>query len=151
MTERSEQSFLVVEDSDVDFEALQRIMANSAAASIPMFRCLDGDDALDFLYNTGEYADASQAPRPAMILLDLNLPGTDGREVLDEIKQNEELKIIPIVIFTTSSNPKDIEICYRKGVNSYIIKPIDVNKLKITIQTLINYWFEIVSLPELGQ
>jgi CheY-like chemotaxis protein len=141
------RSILVVEDSDADFEALQRMMKN-----VPLLarinRCWDGDEALDFLTRTGDYTDPAQSPRPSLILLDLNLPATDGREVLNAIKQNSELKSIPVVIFTTSSSAKDIESCYEKGVNSYIIKPIDVVKLKQTIQLIINYWFEFVTLPE---
>lgn len=140
------RSILVVEDSDVDFEALQRMMKNLPLL-VTINRCWDGDEALDFLDRTGDYTDPSKSPRPSLILLDLNLPATDGREVLNAIKQNNQLKSIPVVIFTTSSSPKDIETCYEKGVNSYIIKPIDVVKLKQTIQVMINYWFELVTLP----
>ncbi|NJK50750.1 response regulator [Candidatus Gracilibacteria bacterium] len=141
------QSLLVVEDSDEDFEALRRMM-NQSAVTTPVYRCLDGDEALDFLNHTGEYGDDTIAPRPSVILLDLNLPGTDGRDVLKQIKQDSELQIIPVVVFTTSSNPKDIEVCYQYGVSGYIIKPIDVDKLKKGIQAFINYWFQTVILPE---
>lgn len=141
------QPLLVIEDSDEDFEAFGRMMRKSSVNN-PIYRCTDGDDALDFLYHTGEYIDSTKAPRPAIILLDLNLPGTDGREVLEQIKKDELLKIIPVVVFTTSSNPKDIEVCYRYGVNGYILKPIDVNKLMKTIQIFISYWFESVILPD---
>lgn len=141
------QSLLVVEDSDEDFEALRRLMRQSALKT-PVYRCLDGDEALDFLNHTGEYCDRIAAPRPSVILLDLNLPGTDGRDVLKQIKEDSELQIIPVVVFTTSSNPKDIEDCYQYGVSGYIIKPIDVDKLRKGIQTFIDYWFQTVILPE---
>jgi CheY-like chemotaxis protein len=147
MATNQSQPLLLVEDSDEDFEAFGRIMRKSAVTH-PIYRCSDGDEALDFLYKTGEYANFTQTPRPAIIVLDLNLPGTDGREVLAQIKQDEDLKTIPVVVFTTSSNPKDIDICYRYGVNGYIIKPIDVTKLTRNIQILIDYWFEAVVLPE---
>ena len=147
MTANQTQPLLLVEDSDEDFEAFGRIIRKSAVTH-PIYRCSDGDEALDFLYKTGEYANFTQTPRPAIIVLDLNLPGTDGREVLAQIKQDEDLKTIPVVVFTTSSNPKDIESCYRNGVNGYIIKPIDVTKLRKTIQILIDYWFEAVVLPD---
>lgn len=137
---------LVVEDSNEDFEAFQRFLCQSPLA-IPVYRCLNGDQALAFLYHTDRYTDPETAPRPGLILLDLNLPGTDGREVLRQIKQDDNLKSVPIVIFTTSNNPKDIEACYRQGVNSYIIKPMDFSLLKRSIQTLLDYWFEIVRLP----
>jgi len=141
------QPLLVVEDSNEDFEAFCRMIRKSAIVN-PIYRCTDGEDALDFLHRAGPYSDAAKAPRPAMILLDLNLPGTDGREVLAEIKQDSNLKIIPVVVFTTSANPKDIEFCYWNGVNGYILKPIDVNKLMRTIQVVIDYWFEGVILPD---
>ncbi len=141
------QALLVIEDSDEDFEAFGRIMRKSSVAN-PIYRCIDGDDALDFLYHTGEYIDLAKAPRPSIILLDLNLPGTDGREVLEQLKQDEQFKTIPVVVFTTSSNPKDIEVCYQYGVNGYILKPIDVQKLTRTLQVFIDYWFEAVLLPD---
>jgi len=137
---------LVIEDSNEDFEAFQRYVERSPM-TIPIYRCVDGDEALAFLYRTGRYADPQSAPRPGLILLDLNLPGTDGREVLRKIKQDETLKLVPVVVFTTSNNPKDIEACYRCGVNSYIVKPMDFNRLKHSIQILIDYWFDTTVLP----
>lgn len=142
------QSLLVIEDSDEDFAALVRIMQKISFTS-PIYRCSDGDEALDFIYQTGEYT-GSNVDCPSVILLDLNLPGTDGREFIKEIKQDEQLKSIPIIVFTTSSNPKDIEVCYRYGVNSYMIKPIDIEKLKRTIEVFISYWFEVIVFPEVA-
>ncbi|HEY9845278.1 MAG TPA: response regulator, partial [Candidatus Caenarcaniphilales bacterium] len=115
-----DQPLLVVEDSDEDFEAFGRMIRKSAIVN-PIYRCTDGEDALDFLHRDGQYTNPATAPRPAIILLDLNLPGTDGREVLAEIKQDSTLKIIPVVVFTTSANPKDVEFCYWHGVNGYIL------------------------------
>lgn len=137
---------LVIEDSNEDFEAFQRYVRRSPL-TIPVYRCVDGDEALAFLYRTGRYIDPQSAPRPGLILLDLNLPGTDGREVLRKIKQDEILKLIPVVVFTTSNNPRDIEACYRQGVNSYIVKPMDFNRLKQSIKILIDYWFDTTVLP----
>lgn len=142
-----EQPILIVEDSDEDFEAFGRVMHRSSVTN-PLFRCIDGDDALDFLYRTGTYADPPIAPRPALILLDLNLPGTDGREVLEQIKQDEELKIIPVVVFTTSANPRDIEVCYKNGANGYIVKPININRFVEIIRIVIDYWFRAIILPD---
>lgn len=137
---------LIIEDSNEDFEAFQRFLRQSPLA-ISVYRCLDGDQALAFLYRTDRYTDPESAPRPGLILLDLNLPGTDGREVLRRLKQDDDLKSVPIVIFTTSNNPKDIEACYQQGVNSYIVKPMDFRLLKRSIQTLLDYWFDITILP----
>lgn len=116
--------------------------------AIPIQRCVSGEEALAFLYRTGSYVERESAPRPGLIVLDLNLPGTDGREVLRRIKQDDSLKTIPIVVFTTSDNPKDIEDCYQYGVNSYIVKPINFAQLKRDIQTLVDYWFEVTILPD---
>jgi CheY-like chemotaxis protein len=141
---------LIVEDSDEDFEALQRYLKRSPR-SIPIYRCVNGEQALAFLYHTSPYENRQMAPRPSLIVIDLNLPGTDGREVLRRLKQDEQLKSIPIVVFTTSNNPKDIADCYKFGVNSYIVKPINIQQLKRDIQAIVDYWFEVTTLPELPE
>jgi CheY-like chemotaxis protein len=147
MIGKCNQTLLIVEDSDEDFEAFSRVIKQQGVVN-PIFRCTDGDDALDYLYHDGEYSDAASFPCPAIIVLDLNLPGTDGREFLEQIKQDRDLKKIPVVIFTTSSNPKDVEICYCYSIASYILKPIDIKRLVATIQTFVNYWLDIVILPD---
>ncbi|WP_026734557.1 response regulator [Fischerella sp. PCC 9605] len=147
MIGNSAQPILVIEDSDEDFEALRRVMYRQQVLN-PIFRCTDGDEALDYLYHTGAYSDPQTSPRPSLILLDLNLPGTDGRELLQQVKQDENLKNIPVIVFTTSANPRDIEICYRNSVASYILKPIDINRLKQTLQSFLTYWLDIVVLPD---
>jgi CheY-like chemotaxis protein len=144
---RQKPPLLIVEDSNEDFEALQRFLRRSPT-KISIQRCVSGEEALAFLYRTGRYADGERPPRPGLIVLDLNLPGTDGREVLRRIKQDDSLKAIPVVVFTTSNNPKDIVDCYQYGANSYIIKPINFAQLKHDIQTLIDYWFEVTTLPD---
>ena len=79
--------------------------------------------------------------------MDLNLPGTDGREVLIALKQSQTLKTIPVVVLSTSSNPKDIAACYQSGVNSYMLKPMNIDALKDSVQILLDYWFKITVLP----
>lgn len=138
---------LVVEDSNEDFAAFNRYLQRSPR-QIPVYRCVNGDQALAFLYRTDGYEARQNAPRPGLIIVDLNLPGTDGREVLRQIKQDESLKKIPIVVFTTSSNPRDIDDCYQLGVNSYIVKPINIEQLKRDIYAVIDYWFEVTTLPD---
>lgn len=142
----SQCSLLMIEDSDEDFAAFERIARQSAIQN-PIYRCSDGDEALAFLRQTGRFADSTSVSRPSIILLDLNLPGVDGRDVLRQIKQDAELKTIPVVIFTTSSNPRDVNICYEQGVNGYLIKPIDISQLKRTIRLFFEYWFEVTLLP----
>ena len=143
----SSPSILVIEDSDEDFEALTRTLKK---ATVPCLidRCVDGEEALDYLNQRGDYCEPGAAARPSLILLDLNLPGTDGRDVLVNIKQTEALKTIPVVILTTSSNPRDVQTCYRYGVNSYLLKPMSLSRFQQVIQTLVEYWFGIVLLPD---
>lgn len=147
MVDWSNQPILIVEDSPEDFEATVRALQQSGLRN-PLFRCSDGDDALDYLYRRGEYTSAEDAPRPGIILLDLNLPGTDGREVLEEIKQDPDLKQIPVVVLTTSTDERDIEACYKFGANSYVQKPVDLAGFVNAIQRLKDYWFQIVVFPK---
>jgi CheY-like chemotaxis protein len=133
-----------VEDSPEDFETTQRAFRRSGLKN-PIFRCSDGDDALDFLFRRGDHADA---PRPGVILLDLNLPGTDGREVLAEMKSDPELRQIPVIVLTTSSDERDVSACYSAGASSYIQKPVDLDGFMRAIERLNDYWFEVVILPK---
>jgi len=143
------QPILLIEDSPEDYEATVRAFERSGLRN-PIFRCEDGDNALDFLHRRGRYADPEQAPRPGVILLDLNLPGTDGRDVLTEIKQDDRLKQIPVIVLTTSDDARDVEACYRAGANSYVQKPVDMDGFLRAIERLNGYWFEVVVLPDAG-
>jgi CheY-like chemotaxis protein len=135
-----------VEDSPEDFETTERALRKSGLKN-PIFRCADGDEALDFLHRRGRFVDPETSPRPGVILLDLNLPGTDGREVLNEVKTDPNLKQIPVIVLTTSKDDRDIEVCYRCGANSYIQKPVDLEGFMRAIERLNDYWFEVVILP----
>lgn len=147
MIQRAHQPILIVEDSPEDFEATMRAFKKSGFAN-PVFRCEDGDEALDYMFRRGAYSDPASSPRPGLILLDLNLPGTDGREFLTEIKQTPSLKKIPVIVLTTSSEQSDIETCYDAGANSYICKPVNITALVDTLQRMREFWFEIVVFPE---
>ena len=139
----------IVEDSDEDFYAFLRTIEKIdywMRSPYCFLRLQDGDEVLDYLLRQGEYEELD-APLPATILLDLNLPGTDGRQVLREVKQNPDLKKIPIVVLTTSNNPRDIDSCYNYGTNSYLLKPMGASALKQTVSTLCKYWFDLSLLP----
>lgn len=144
MPEPPTQPILLVEDSPEDFETTQRAFRRSGLKN-PILRCADGDEALDFLFHRGSHAGA---PRPGVILLDLNLPGTDGREVLSEIKASDDLKQIPVIVLTTSADERDVQACYKAGASSYIQKPVDVEGFMKAIERLNDYWFEVVILPK---
>lgn len=107
----------------------------------------DGEELLDYLHKKGEYKDA---PRPDLILLDLNMPKKDGREALVEIKADNALKSIPIVVLTTSSAEEDINKTYQHGVSGFITKPVTFDGLVAVLRTLKKYWVEIVKLPPDG-
>jgi CheY-like chemotaxis protein len=104
----------------------------------------DGEELMDYLHRRGAYGDAQ---RPDLILLDLNMPRKDGREALEEIKRDPDLRRIPVVVLTTSSVDEDVVRSYQLGVSSYVQKPVTFQKLVETVETLGHYWFEIVKLP----
>jgi two-component system response regulator len=143
------QPILLVEDSPEDFEATVRAFKKSGLKN-PIVRCEDGDSALDYLFRRGQWADPESSPRPGVILLDLNLPGTDGREVLQEIKKHDQLRHIPIIVLTTSNDDRDVEGCYQAGANSYVQKPVDMDGFIRAIERLNGYWFEVVVLPKVN-
>lgn len=139
---------LVVEDNTEDFTALGRAFRKHALPN-PVLRCEDGNQALDYLQGYGRAAGWPPA-LPAIVLLDLNLPGLDGREVLDIMKRDPRLHSIPVIIFSSSANARDVADCYRLGANSYLTKPIEYAALEEKIRLLINYWLDATELPRLN-
>jgi CheY-like chemotaxis protein len=107
----------------------------------------DGEELIDYLTHQGRYRPPVKAPRPGLILLDLNMPRKDGREALREIKQQPELRSIPIVVLTTSKAEEDVLRSYDLGVSGYVTKPVKFADLISVMQVLGKYWFEIVELP----
>ncbi|PSB56643.1 response regulator [Chamaesiphon polymorphus] len=140
-------TLLIVEDSDEYFEVLSRIIVDISDRPLSIHRCIDGDDALDYFNHEGIYHTTSDRANPDLTILDLNLPGTDGREVLVSLNASKHLKTIPIVVLTTSSNPKDIQACYESGVNSYLVKPMKIEQLRYLVRVLLDYWFKVAILP----
>jgi CheY-like chemotaxis protein len=147
MSVTPDRPMLIVEDSPEDYEATVRTLGK-AGLTDAFVHCEDGDDALNFLYRRGPYATPDLAPRPRVILLDLNLPGTDGREVLTQIKQDEDLKVIPVLIFTTSDHHDDVQRCYEAGANSYIRKSVDLAGFTKALMSVKQFWFTTAILPD---
>ena len=139
-------TILIVEDSLPDFESILRAFKKLDMKN-PVYHCTSGEKALDFLYRRKEYSDPQKSPRPSVILLDLNLPGTDGRDVLKEIKSDPELKSIPVVVLTTSTSERDISECYQNGANSYMMKPADWGDFFKAIESFKIYCLETAILP----
>jgi CheY-like chemotaxis protein len=148
MSEASDtRPLLVLEDNNEDFATLQRLMRKQGLTN-PVFHCVTGQEVLDFLRHQGPYRDSATAPRPSLILLDLNVPGKDGRTVLQEIKSDEAFKHIPVAIFSTSANAKDIAFCYAYGANTYLVKPVDLGKLTRNLQMFFEYWLRVSVLRD---
>jgi two-component system, chemotaxis family, response regulator Rcp1 len=135
---------LLVEDNPGDVLLTKRAL-KSGKVLHNLHVAMDGTDALAFLHNEGKYG---QAPRPDLILLDLNLPKVSGREVLEEIKSSDTLASIPVVILTTSKAEEDIVKTYELHANSFIIKPVDWQQFMNVVRRVEEYWFTIVRLPK---
>jgi chemotaxis family two-component system response regulator Rcp1 len=136
----------MVEDNEADaFLAIKAFQSAKVANHISLVG--DGLTAMDFLHRRGVHA---SAPRPDLILLDLNLPGRDGRQVLADIREDPDLGVIPVVILTGSKAEEDIVKSYRLHVNSYIVKPVDFEKLLIVVKAIEDFWLTVVRLPPNG-
>ncbi len=134
---------LLIEDSPGDVDLAREALAETKIRNI-LRVVSDGEEAMAFLQRTGKYA---EAPRPGLILLDLNLPRKDGREVLKEIKSNDNLKRIPVVILTTSGEEEDVLRSYNLHANCYITKPIDLKQFLKVVKSIEEFWLTIVRLP----
>ncbi len=138
---------IIMADDDPDDRQLAKEAFEECRLANEVTFVEDGEELMEYLTRRGKYANMSEAPLPALILLDLNMPRKDGREALKEIKSNPDLKRIPIVVLTTSKAEEDILRTYDLGVNSYVTKPVTFDSLVETIKVLGKYWFEIVELP----
>ena len=145
MRHRDPETFdiLLIEDNEADVFMMQEVM-KELGQSVNLHVTMDGREGMEFLLRNGRFADA---PRPDLVLLDLNLPKKDGREVLAEIKQSDDLKSIPTVVLTTSESEEDISRCYMLHANSYITKPVGFGELLEMVRGIQDFWFGIVKLP----
>jgi len=134
---------LLVEDNPVDIMMTKKAFSSSRIYS-NLHVAEDGEEAMNFLYKRGKY---SSAPLPDMILLDLNLPRKDGREVLAEVKGDPSLRTIPVIILTTSRDDEDIRRSYELQANCFITKPVDMEQFTKALDCLGEFWFTLVRLP----
>lgn len=139
-------TILIADDDDEDRRYVEKAWQKSRAVNDLRF-VENGEDLMDYLYHRGQYAEPASAPRPGLILLDLNMPRKDGREALREIKANLDLRQIPIVVLTTSQTEEDIYRSYDLGASSFITKPLTFASLLDVVRVMGRYWIEIVELP----
>jgi CheY-like chemotaxis protein len=148
MRKQGQPIVILMADDDAD----DRMLTKDALAESRVLNDLrfveDGEELMDYLTRTGKYADENAAPRPGLILLDLNMPKKDGREALKEIKAHPELRRIPIVVMTTSKAEEDIFRSYDFGASSFITKPVTFERLVELMKALGDYWVEFVELPD---
>ncbi len=138
---------LIIEDSEDDYELLQSSL-ESAGVKNERLRCSSGAEIGEYL----EWAlKATPSRRPALIFLDLNLPGADGGVVLRILREHPVLKMVPVIILTNSSSSRDIDHCYRTGANGYLVKPLGLDQYETMVRQVTDYWFDCVSLPENAQ
>jgi two-component system, response regulator len=140
---------LLVEDNPDDYEATLRSLKKNHLVN-PVQWCRNGEEALDYLCKKGSYEHNDNVRMPGLILLDLNMPGIDGRQVLKIVKTDEKLRKIPVVILTTSADSKDVEQCYSLGASTYIQKPVSFEGLTEALRTMKDYWFDVAILPKQG-
>jgi CheY-like chemotaxis protein len=144
LSESKPVEILLVEDSPSDAAlTIEALEAGKVANKLTLVE--DGAEAMDFLRRRGKYA---KATRPDLIMLDLNLPRKDGREVLVEIKNDPDLKIIPIIVLTTSHSDKDILQSYQLNANCYITKPVDFTQFIDVVKSIEKFWLTVVTLPQ---
>ena len=139
---------ILMADDDADEFLLLREGLKESQINCDLSHVPDGDALMDYLQGRGKFIDPGYGPRPLFILLDLNMPGKNGRDVLVEIKSIRELKHIPVIIYTSSTDEEDVRRCYAMGANSYIIKPAGWDQLIHMIISLFSYWTRTVRLPK---
>ena len=134
---------LLIEDSIAEVELTREALIDAKVAN-QLHVATDGEQALEFVRSQGSFA---EAPRPDLIILDLNLPRKDGREVLAELKEDPDLARIPVVVMTTSDSERDVLAAYDHHVNAYIRKPVDLERFVEVVKSIDDYWLGIVTLP----
>lgn len=140
------QRIILLVDDDADDRLLMQDAFEESKMDCRLHLTEDGNELLDYLYRRGKFAPLQGEPYPEVILLDLNMPRKDGRQALQDIKSDEQLRHIPIVVFTTSKSPEDIARSYRLGANSFVVKPISFEKLLDVVRTIGKYWLDTVTV-----
>jgi CheY-like chemotaxis protein len=134
---------LIVEDNDADFDVLRSTL-RAAGVERPLERLGTGQEIAEYLAEAGNLPPSRY---PLVILLDLNLPGAEGQQVLGELRNHPLLQVVPVIMLTTSSQPNDIDACYKLGASGYMVKPLDLERFESMVRSLSHYWLNCVELP----
>ena len=148
MTDENRLFTILMVDDDPDDRLLFKEACEEVRLRNPLEFLENGEQLVDYLKRRGSYADRADDPFPGIILLDLNMPLKDGREALEEVKADPELRHIPIIVLTTSKDEDDILSSYGLGASSYIVKPISLDRLMRVVNSIGEYWVEIVEVPD---
>jgi len=143
MTDRK-RPILLIEDSDEDFE-ITSMAIRQAGVTNPLMRCRTGREARDYIGQRGHFIHAVE---PLFILVDLNIPGADGRQILAELRQSPWLSAVPAIVLSTSTTPGDIRLSYQLGAAGYLVKPVDFERFQAMMETLTQYWMKVVRLSQ---
>lgn len=149
MSQNKRTIIILIADDDAEDRMLVKDALDEGRLKNDIHFVENGEELVDYLHNRGRFSDKEKYPTPGLILLDLNMPKKDGREALKEIKADPHLRLIPVVVLTTSKAEEDILRTYDLGVSSFITKPVTFTALVDVMKTLSKYWFEIVELPKL--
>ena len=149
LTEGKMITILLADDDPDDRKLTQDAFTENRLANV--LHCVeDGEELMEYLRHQGRYADQKNAPLPGLILLDLNMPRKDGREALKEIKADPELRRIPVIMLTTTDDPREVDRCHDIGCSSYIVKPVDYEKFAEAIKSL-GLYISLVQVPEIHE
>lgn len=149
MSHKQKSIVILIADDDAEDRMLVKDALDEGRLKNDIHFVENGEELVDYLNNRGKFSDKDKYPTPGLILLDLNMPKKDGREALKEIKNDPHLRLIPVVVLTTSKAEEDILRTYDMGVSSFITKPVTFTALVDVMKTLSKYWFEIVELPKI--
>ena len=141
------KAVILLAEDDLGDQELTRRALQDDSLTVDLHIVEDGEEALSYLRREGDYAEEHSAPRPDLVLLDLNMPRMSGRELLKVLKDDPDLSRIPVVVLTTSEQEADILRSYDLGCSSYIQKPVDMQQFTNAVRQLGRYWFEVVTLP----
>jgi two-component system response regulator len=147
---RPAHAILLVEDNPADVKITQRALRESGLP-VELIVVRDGQEAVDYLLRQGSHAATTDWRSPDLILLDLNLPGMSGRQVLERVRATPSLRAVPVVVLTTSRRHEDVEQMYASGANTYIEKPQDFARFVQVLQTIHRYWLDLALLPPLPE